>query len=378
MGHADRYDIADEYMEVCYKLWEASWEEDAVRRDRAGRIYADPARVHPIDHAGAHYTVAGPHLCEPSPQRTPVLFQAGASPRGRAFAARHAEGVFVGGYSNHSVRANVDDLRARAAAFGRDPRSLTLMPPCNLVIGRTAAEAEAKVAEFQRCSSADGYLAHRFGSGMDLTRHPRDATIASIIAQGGPGADHMARYPFPEGTTVGQIIDDAGRLDRRFLFASGTPQQVADTLEGWAEALDVDGFMLAHMSDAGQHAGFRRPAGAGVAAARAVPHGVRGRHAAGAIRRGRPRPLAGKPSGIGVSPPVDGAPRLSGWRHAVACDDAHDASGPRANSARPAMAFRPICRSAPTGSQRYGGITLATSANDSVPCGWPAASRPRS
>ncbi len=254
--HADRYDIADEYMEVCYKLWEASWDEDAVVRDRAGRTYTDPSKVHPIDHAGRHYRVAGPHLVEPSPQRTPMLFQAGASPRGRDFAARHAEGVFVGGYSIDGVRANAADLRSRAAGFGRDPRALTLMPPCNLVIGRTEGEAAAKAAEYQRFSRAEGYLAHRFGSGMDLTKHPRDASIAAIIAQGGPGSAHMSRYPFPEGVTVGEIIDEAGQLDRRFLYTAGTPSQVADTLEHWAQALDVDGFMLTHMLTPGSMIDF--------------------------------------------------------------------------------------------------------------------------
>ena len=81
-GHDDRYEVADEYMEVVYKLWEGSWEDDAVLRDRARGIFTDPAKVHRVQHAGANYRVDAIHLCEPSPQRTPVLYQAGTSPRG--------------------------------------------------------------------------------------------------------------------------------------------------------------------------------------------------------------------------------------------------------------------------------------------------------
>jgi FMN-dependent oxidoreductase (nitrilotriacetate monooxygenase family) len=93
--HDDRYDFAEEYMQVCYKLWERSWDQDAVRRDRKSGIFADPAKVHGIEHSGKYFRVPGFNLSEPSPQRTPVLYQAGASRRGKDFAAKHAECVFV-------------------------------------------------------------------------------------------------------------------------------------------------------------------------------------------------------------------------------------------------------------------------------------------
>jgi long-chain alkane monooxygenase len=112
-GHADevphdhRYEIADEYLDVLYKLWEGSWDDDAVVLDRAGRTYADPDKVRYINHEGEHFRVAGPHLCEPSRQRTPVLFQATGSDAGKEFAARHAEVVFTGGMNADAVRANI-------------------------------------------------------------------------------------------------------------------------------------------------------------------------------------------------------------------------------------------------------------------------------
>ena len=119
-SHDERYDLADEYLDVVYKLWEGSWEDDAVLRDTVRGIYADPAKVHPINHAGKHFQVAGPHLSEPSPQRTPLLFQAGSSTRGRSFAAKHAECVFIvdSRRSLTGAASVITDVRRQAASQG--------------------------------------------------------------------------------------------------------------------------------------------------------------------------------------------------------------------------------------------------------------------
>ena len=108
MAHDDRYDLADEYMQLVYQLWQHSWADDAVRADKASGVYADPAKVRLVHHHGKQYTVDAMHLCEPSPQRTPVLYQAGSSPRGRRFAAQHAECVFLNGQSVAGVKAIVE------------------------------------------------------------------------------------------------------------------------------------------------------------------------------------------------------------------------------------------------------------------------------
>jgi FMN-dependent oxidoreductase (nitrilotriacetate monooxygenase family) len=97
VAHDDRYDLADEYLELVYKLWEGSWDDDAVINDKVKGLYADPSKVRVIHHHGRQYKVDAMHLCAPSPQRTPVLYQAGSSTRGRQFAATHAECVFVNG-----------------------------------------------------------------------------------------------------------------------------------------------------------------------------------------------------------------------------------------------------------------------------------------
>src|SRR5690348_7173044 len=119
-GHDTRYEIAEEYLEIVYKLWEGSWENGAVVRDRAAGIFALPEKVHRIQHDGTYFRLEAMHLAEPSPQRTPVLYQAGASSRGREFAATHAECVFVNGPSPKVVAPIVADIRRRAAASGRN------------------------------------------------------------------------------------------------------------------------------------------------------------------------------------------------------------------------------------------------------------------
>jgi len=122
-AHDDRYEIADEYMELVYKLWEGSWEDDSVLRDRARGIFADPAKVHPVSHEGNNYRLNAIHLSEPSPQRTPVLYQAGTSPRGRQFAAQHAECVFMSGPSPRSSgRASRRSVRWPARSAATRPR----------------------------------------------------------------------------------------------------------------------------------------------------------------------------------------------------------------------------------------------------------------
>jgi FMN-dependent oxidoreductase (nitrilotriacetate monooxygenase family) len=241
--HDERYDIADEFMEVCYKLWEGSWDDDAVLRDRVRQIYADPRRVHPIDHRGKYFSCAGPHICEPSPQRTPVIFQAGSSGRGKTFAARHAEVIFVGGRTKEAVAANVADVRASVTAAGRSQDDVRVVCDTGFIIARTDAEAQAKLDAYQELTSPHGYIAHHSGAGVDLTRYSRETTQEEIIEAGGPGAAHMRRYAYPPGTTVGDIIDNAARIDRKPVVAIGCVERVADQVEEWVEKIGIDGFL---------------------------------------------------------------------------------------------------------------------------------------
>ena len=148
-------------MEVVYKLWEGSWEDDAVVRDRARGLYADPGKVHRVRHDGQALSASTPSTSsEPSPQRTPVLYQAGASARGKDFAARHAECVFLAGPTKENTRTTVADLRRRAAEQGRDPADIVVFLGRAVVVGRTRKEAEEKVEEYHRYASIEGALSH--------------------------------------------------------------------------------------------------------------------------------------------------------------------------------------------------------------------------
>jgi long-chain alkane monooxygenase len=239
--HDRRYEIADEYLEVLYKLWEGSWDDDAVLADKDGHIYADPAKVRYINHVGENYRVAGPHLSEPSRQRTPLLYQAGVSEAGRSFAGKHAEAIFMGGSSIGEVRSFVQDVRRIAASYGRDPADIKFLPGASIIVGRDDDEVASKVTEFKRLRSVDGYLAHS-NSPVDWTAYDRSEQVDEIAARLGNGQGRFRRRPVP-GQTVGQLIDNLGALSRPFSVA-GTPKVVVDEMQRWIDEADIDGFNL--------------------------------------------------------------------------------------------------------------------------------------
>jgi FMN-dependent oxidoreductase (nitrilotriacetate monooxygenase family) len=246
LGHDARYDLADEYLDVVYKLWEKSWDDDAVLADKDRGIYADPARVHPIRHEGRHYTVPGIHLCEPSPQRTPFLYQAGTSPRGLAFAARHAEATFVCGPSKRVVKRYVDQTREAARAAGRDPRDLLVYTQALIVTAPTAALARAKYGDYLDHVNIEAALALLSGwTGVDFSRLPLDATVDYIDTEAGRTALASLSSADPGKTwTVGEAARFVG-LGGRGPVLVGDPGQIADQLESWLDETGADGFNLA-------------------------------------------------------------------------------------------------------------------------------------
>ena len=248
--HDDRYARGDDYLEVLYKLWEASWEDDAVVRDRVGGVYADPAKVHRIDHHGPYYDVPGPHLCEPSPQRTPLLFQAGSSDRGREFAARHAECVFIAGGGRAELIA---DLRARAARYGRRPEDIKICLAVSLVIGGTESEARAKADDFNEMLSIEGGLAHMSGQlGADLSAFDPAQPIADHEFNGVLGFLKSFAAHAPAG---GLTFGDLARRQMSGQWIVGSAEQVADKLAAYG-ASGVDGFNLIYATTPGTFVDF--------------------------------------------------------------------------------------------------------------------------
>jgi FMN-dependent oxidoreductase (nitrilotriacetate monooxygenase family) len=239
MAHDDRYDLADEYMDAVYALWEGSWDDGAVLRDRAGGIFTDPAKVRRIEHSGRQYQISATHLCEPSPQRTPVLYQAGASERGRTFAGQHAECVFVNGTNPAIVGKLVADLRARAA-----PRPIRAMVGATVVVGRTEREARDMLADYATYADAESVLAHASASlGIDFARYGMDEPIEA-------GKTNAIQSNVAAMTKVAGPAWTKRKLLEQSVLGSRQPPivgdavQVADALQAWMAAADVDGFNL--------------------------------------------------------------------------------------------------------------------------------------
>ena len=246
IAHDERYDRADEYLDVLYKLWEGSWEDDAAVRDRDAREFADPAKVHKVNHHGRYYNVEGYHLCEPSPQRTPVLFQAGSSGRGQAFAIRHAECVFVSSQSKEGTRKLVDALREQAAQAGRDPADLKIFMGITVVVGRTTEEAEAKFEEYARYASPEAGLAHfAAGTGIDYSKFDLDDELDPPGGHKSRGIESSVQRVTDgkSGWTVRRLLDQL-KLGGRYTTIVGNAVEVADALESWVEEAGVDGFNL--------------------------------------------------------------------------------------------------------------------------------------
>lgn len=242
----NRYDVADEYLEVCYKLWEGSWEDDAVLLDRTRGIYADPDKVHDIGHEGRFFTVPGIHLAEPSPQRTPVLFQAGASSRGKKFAATHAECVFIAVPSKKVLRDQVADIRRRTAEQGRDPASILIFVQLTAIVGKDDSDAQRKLASYKDYVSYDGALALMSGwTGIDLSQFKPEGELKHIESNAIQSTVDAFSAADPNRVwTIGEIAEYCGIGGDGPLIV-GSPETVADALEEWVEETDVDGFNLA-------------------------------------------------------------------------------------------------------------------------------------
>ncbi|SPK70277.1 Dimethyl-sulfide monooxygenase (plasmid) [Cupriavidus taiwanensis] len=242
--HDDRYDLADEYLELVYKLWEGSWDDDAVISDKARGIYADPSKVRVIHHRGRQYKVNAMHLCAPSPQRTPVLYQAGSSTRGRQFAATHAECVFVNGQKKDGVKTIVDDIRAKAVAFGRSADDVKAFLGATLIIGGTEKEAQEKYEEYKRYVSSEGALAHAASSlGIDFSRYdldePIDVTKSQAIVS---NVEAMTRSAGAQWT-LRKLLEQMPLGSRQAPWV-GSAEQIADLMIEWTNETGVAGFNL--------------------------------------------------------------------------------------------------------------------------------------
>lgn len=240
-----RYDRAFEFVDVVRGLWD-SWEDDAFIRDKAAGLNYDPAKLHPLNHEGAHFRVAGPLNVARTPQGRPIIIQAGASEQGRELAAATADVIYAASQTLEDARAYYNDVKGRMARYGREPDHLKIMPGIMAVPGRTRQEAQDRYQVLQDLVQPVvglGALANYLG---DLSAYDLDGPV--------PEPDPSDRRDHSRG----QIFLDIarrGNLTIRQLYLSiaggnghrmvvGTPADIADAMEEWFHGGGADGFNL--------------------------------------------------------------------------------------------------------------------------------------
>jgi FMN-dependent oxidoreductase (nitrilotriacetate monooxygenase family) len=247
--HAERYERAAEFLDVAFKLWD-SWEDDVRVGDKQSGVWGDNSKIHPAAHEGPYFSVEGALNVPRSPQGYPLIVQAGSSEDGRSLASRYAEAVFTAQQTEEEARAFYSDLKERARKWGRDPDTIKILPGIVPVIGSTEEEAWAKDAALENLivhEHGQRRLARLFGVSVE------ELDLDSQIPAGLRGEDEVegskSRYTLivdlarRENLTVRQLI---GRLGggRGHLTFTGTPEQVADAIEGWVVRGAADGFNI--------------------------------------------------------------------------------------------------------------------------------------
>jgi FMN-dependent oxidoreductase (nitrilotriacetate monooxygenase family) len=239
----ERYDRAAEFIEVCRKLW-ASWEPDAVVMDRATGVFADPAKVHRVEHAGPFFTSRGPLNVVPSAYGGPAILQAGTSPKGRAFAARHADAIFAIQPNLAGAKAYYDDIKSATVNEGRPPEACKILFGVQPILGATAEEARAKQEAHNRLVPLEGGLAILSGHlDFDLSTLPLDTVMAHRTERALQRMQTRYRTVTGELLTLREVAQRHGQ-SVGLLQMVGTPVEVADQMEAFFDHVGGDGFML--------------------------------------------------------------------------------------------------------------------------------------
>jgi len=245
--HAKRYKIAQEFLEVTKGLWD-SWEDDAFIRDKEKGIFFDPAKMHTLNHKGEFFSVKGPLNIARSKQGQPVIFQAGSSEAGRNYAAQYADAVFTHQETFEEAAAFYKDLKARAAAFGRNPDDILIFPGIGPIVGSTEEDAERKYQEIASLVTIEKALDNlgRFFEHHDFTQYPLDEPFPDLGDLGHNSfqsiTNKIKKDALERGQTLRQVaLEYATRRGSSFI---GTAEQVADNIQLWFEGRAADGFIL--------------------------------------------------------------------------------------------------------------------------------------
>jgi long-chain alkane monooxygenase len=207
-------------------------------------MFTDPAKVHAIKHEGPYYRVDGIHLAEPSPQRTPLLYQAGASKRGRDFAAKHAEAIFLNGHTKPILARAAREIREAAKQFGRDPYDIRLFAGATVIVAPTRAEANDLLEEYAGHVDVTGQLALLSGwTGIDFSTYRPDQAVEYVKSNAIQSMIENFTVRSADPIKVGDLAA-LSAIGARSPFVVGSPQDVADQLIAWADETDIDGFNL--------------------------------------------------------------------------------------------------------------------------------------
>ena len=215
--------------------------------DKASLTVTRPDLVRKINHVGRHFSVPGPHLVAPSPQRTPLIFQAGSSSTGLTFAAKHGEAVFVSGHSPEIIRPRAAVIRSTAKEkSGRDPSEIKIIVKVTTIIAETDQLAQRKHEEHKKYADYDGALTLMGASGIDLSPYPRDQDLSKEPVAEKLIASYRWKHLEAEKWTTGMLAEFSSIGGNGPLFV-GSPSTVADHLEIWLDEANVDGFNFAYV-----------------------------------------------------------------------------------------------------------------------------------
>jgi FMN-dependent oxidoreductase (nitrilotriacetate monooxygenase family) len=241
--HDERYARAAEFVELSLKLWEDAWDDDAVVGDKERNFYADPSKVHRIEHEGQYFSLDGYFPAIPSVQRTPTLFQAGTSKTGKAFAARYAECVFTAFQTVETAQETIADLRGLVQKEGRDPAALKVVNGVSIVVGDTPEEAAEARRELDGAASREAAaVLFMAWSGVDLSAYDPSTSIFDVHTEIGQTNIELWQRN-PDTPTVGDVLD---ALPSRAggLKLTGTAGFVAAEMVRIAEEADIDGYLI--------------------------------------------------------------------------------------------------------------------------------------
>lgn len=244
--HSLRYDIADEHLAVVQGLWD-SWEDDAFIRDKASGQYFDKDKMHELNYEGEFFKIAGPLNIERSPQGQPIIFQAGASPKGSAFASRNADAVFTNASTLEKAQATYADLRQQAADNGRNPDEIKVFPTLQPIVGKDHEEVRARYDAIKNLVTIEEALAYlgRYFDHHDFTQYDVDAPFPELGDIGKNSfrstTDEIKRRAKENNLTLRQVAMEETTRESAFM---GTYDEVADQIIEWIDNDGADGFVL--------------------------------------------------------------------------------------------------------------------------------------